>query len=133
MTEKNITVSKEKEKTPMSREATRSGRRYLAPPVDIVETDEGLLLVADVPGLDEQHLEISVDQGVLTIEEKAPFGSGDMLWREYAMDGYWRQFQLPDSYDAAKAKAEVRYGVLTLNLPKAETAKPRKIAIETRH
>ena len=133
MTEKNMTVSNENEKTPMNREATRSGRRYLAPPVDIVETDEGLLLVADVPGLDEQNLEISVDQGVLTIEGKAPFGSGAMLWREYAMDGYWRQFQLTDIYDAAKAKAEVRYGVLTLHLPKAEAAKPRKIAIEARH
>ncbi|MHB8708909.1 MAG: Hsp20/alpha crystallin family protein [Desulfuromonadales bacterium] len=129
MTDKNMTVSKEQ--TAMSREATRSGRRYLAPPVDIVETEDGLMLVADVPGLDEQHLEISVDQGVLTIEGQAPFGSGDLLWREYAMDGYWRQFQLPDTYDAAKAKAEVRYGVLTLHLPKAEAAKPRKIAIST--
>jgi HSP20 family molecular chaperone IbpA len=129
MTEKNMTVSKEQ--TPVSREATRSGRRYLAPPVDIVETEEGLVLVADVPGLDEQHVEISVDQGVLTIEGKAGFGSGDLLWREYTMDGYWRQFQLPDSYDAAKARADVRYGVLTLHLPKAEAAKPRKIAITT--
>jgi len=131
MTEKNMTVNKEK--AAMNREATRSGRRYLAPPVDIIETEEGLMLVADVPGLDEEHLEISVDQGVLTIEGQAPFGSGDLLWREYAMDGYWRQFQLPDTYDAAKAKAEVRHGVLTLHLPKAEAAKPRKIAIETRH
>jgi HSP20 family molecular chaperone IbpA len=129
MTEKNMTVSKEQ--TPASREATRSGRRYLAPPVDIAETEEGLVLVADVPGLDEQHVEISVDQGVLTIEGKAGFGSGDMLWREYAMDGYWRQFQLPDSYDAAKARADVRFGVLTLHLPKAEAAKPRKITITT--
>jgi HSP20 family molecular chaperone IbpA len=131
MTEKNMTISKEP--AAISREATRSGHRYVAPPVDIVETDEGLILVADVPGLDEQHLEISVDQGVLTIEGQVSFGSGDLLWREYAMDGYWRQFQLPDSYDAAKAKAEVRYGVLTLHLPKAEAAKPRKIAIEARH
>jgi HSP20 family molecular chaperone IbpA len=131
MTEKKMTV--QKEPAAMSREATRSSRRYLAPPVDIVETEEGLLLVADVPGLDDQHLEISVDQGVLTIEGTAPLGSGDLLWREYAMDGYWRQFQLPDTYDASKAKAEVRHGVLTLHLPKAEAAKPRRIAIETRH
>lgn len=129
MTEKNLTINKDQ--AVMSREATRSGRRYAAPPVDIIETEDGLTLMADVPGLDDQHLEISVDQGVLTIEGKAPFGSGDLLWREYAMDGYWRQFQLPDTYDAAKAKAEVRHGVLTLHLPKAEAAKPRKIAITT--
>ena len=130
MTEKNMTVSKD---NAVSREVTRSGTRYLAPPVDIFETEGGLTLVADVPGLDEQRLEINVDQGVLTIEGQAPFGTGELLWREYAMDGYWRQFQLPDTFDVAKARAEVRNGVLTLHLPKAEAAKPRKIAIETQH
>jgi HSP20 family molecular chaperone IbpA len=130
MTEKNMTVSKD---NAVSREVTRSGTRYLAPPVDIFETEDGLTLVADVPGLDEQRLEINVDQGVLTIEGQAPFGTGELLWREYAMDGYWRQFQLPDTFDVRKAKAEVRNGVLTLHLPKAEAAKPRKIAIKTRH
>jgi HSP20 family molecular chaperone IbpA len=129
MTEKNLTVNSESAAT---HEATRSGARYMAPPVDIVETEDGLTLVADVPGLDEQSLEISVDKGILTIEGKAAFGSGELLWREYAMDGYWRQFQIPDTFDVAKARAEVRNGVLTLQLPKAETARPRKIAIETR-
>lgn len=130
MTEKNMTLNQEQA---VSRETTRSQARYVTPPVDIFETDEGLTVVADVPGLDEQSLEISVDQGILTIEGKAGFGSGELLWREYAMDGYWRQFQLPDTFDAGKAKAEVKHGVLTLHLPKAEAAKPRKIAIETRH
>ena len=130
MTEKNLTKNQDQA---VARETTRSSARYVTPPVDIVETDEGLTLVADVPGLDEKNLEISVDQGVLTIEGQAVFGSGDLLWREYAMDGYWRQFQLPDSFDASKARAEVKHGVLTLHLPKAEAAKPRKITIETRH
>jgi HSP20 family molecular chaperone IbpA len=130
MTEKNITVSKDH---PVSREATRSGARHLAPPVDIFETEEGLTVVADIPGLDQRSLEISVDQGILTIEGKAPLGAGELLWREYAMDGYWRQFQLPDTLDVTKAKAEVRNGVMTLQLPKAEAAKPRKITIEARH
>jgi HSP20 family molecular chaperone IbpA len=130
MTEKHISVNKE---PAVSREATRSGARHLAPPVDIFETEEGLTLGPDVPGLDEQTLDISVDQGILTIEGKAPLGAGELLWREYAMDGYWRQFQLPDSFDVAKAGAEVRNGVLTLHLPKAEAAKPRKIAIALQH
>jgi HSP20 family molecular chaperone IbpA len=129
MTDKNMTVSKDQA---ASRETTRSQARYVTPPVDIFETGEGLTLVADVPGLDEKSLEINVDQGVLTIEGKAVFGTGDLLWREYAMDGYWRQFQLPESFDAGKAKAEIKNGVLTLYLPKVEAAKPRKIAIETR-
>ena len=128
MSEKNLTTTKD---SAASREATRSEARYVTPPVDIVETDEGLTVMADVPGLDEKSLEISVDQGVLTIEGKAAFGSGELLWREYAMDGYWRQFQLPDTFDASKAKAEIKHGVLTLHLPKAEAAKPRRIAITT--
>lgn len=130
MMEKKMTVSKD---PAVNREITRSNTRYVTPPVDILETDEGLTVVADVPGLDEGSLEISVDQGVLTIEGKAVFGGGDLIWREYAMDGYWRQFQLPDTFDADKARAGVTHGVLTLHLPKAEAAKPRKIAIETRH
>ena len=130
MTENHMTVNKDHA---VSREATRSGARYLAPPVDIFETEDGLTLVADVPGLDEKSLNISVDQGILTIEGKAALGAGDLLWREYAMDGYWRQFQLPDTFDVAKATAEVRNGIMTLHLPKAEAAKPRKIAIETQH
>ena len=129
MTDKNMTVSKDQA---VNREATRSQARYINPPVDIFETAEGLTLVADVPGLDEKSLEINVDQGVLTIEGKAVFGNGDLLWREYAMDGYWRQFQLSDSFDAQKANAEIKNGVLTLYLPKAEAAKPLKITIETR-
>ncbi|MDT8440240.1 MAG: Hsp20/alpha crystallin family protein [Desulfuromonadales bacterium] len=127
MTEKNLTTGSNQTASPM--EATRSDRNYVRPAVDICETDQGLTLVADVPGLDEGSLEISVDQGILTIEGKAPAGSGEYLYREFNMAGYWRQFQLPDSLDAGKAKAEVRHGVLTLHLPKVEAAKPRRIEI----
>jgi HSP20 family molecular chaperone IbpA len=130
MTEKHMTVNKDHA---VSREATRSGARHLAPPVDIFETEDGLTLVADVPGLDKQSMEINVDQGILTIAGKAPLGTGELLLREYAMDGYWRQFQLSDSFDVGKASAEVHNGVLTLHLPKSDAAKPRKIAIEVQH
>lgn len=130
MSEKDLTTSRE---TALNREATRSRSRYLAPPVDIYETAEGLTLVADVPGLDRQNLEISVDQGILTIEGQAACGGGELIWREYAMDGYWRQFQIPDTFDVARATAEISDGVLTLQLPKAEVAKPRRIAVTTRH
>lgn len=113
----------------LSRETTRSGERYVSPAVDIYETEEGLTLVADVPGLSEQSLNISIDQGILTIEGAATAGMGDSLHREFAMTGYWRQFQLPETLDAEKARAEVKHGVLTLHLPKAEAAKPKRIAI----
>lgn len=127
MTEKTLTRHKQHTTTPM--EATRSDQQYIRPVVDIVETDQGLTLFADVPGLDESSLEISVDKGILTIEGEARTGSGQFLYQEFNMAGYWRQFQLPNSLDADKARAEVRHGVLTLHLPKVEAAKPRRIEI----
>ncbi len=127
MSEKNLTTSNSAMSS--QRETTRSNERYIGPPVDIFETDDGLTLVADVPGLDQKSLEINVDKGILTIEGKAPAGSGEMLYREFSMAGYWRQFQLPDTIDANNAKAEIKNGVLTLNLPKVEAAKPKRIEV----
>ena len=113
----------------LSRETTRSGEHHISPSVDIYETEEGLTLIADVPGLNEKSLSISIDQGILTIEGDATAGIGDFQYREFAMTGYWRQFQLPETIDAEKARAKVKHGVLTLHLPKAEAAKPKRIAI----
>ncbi|PLX75372.1 MAG: molecular chaperone [Desulfuromonas sp.] len=127
MTDKNLTASNSQAASP--RETTRSDQQYIRPAVDIYETDQGLTLIADVPGLDESSLEISVDKGVLTLEGRASAGTGEYLYHEFNMAGYWRQFQIPDTLDASKAKAEVKYGVLNLHLPKVEAAKPRRIEI----
>jgi len=127
MNEKQLTNTEKKSE--LSREATRTGERYISPAVDIYETDEGLTLVADVPGLSEKSLNISIDQGILTLEGEATAGMGEFQYREFAMSGYWRQFQLPETLDAEKAHAEVKHGVLTLHLPKAEAAKPKRITI----
>lgn len=127
MSEKNL-VNKENPST-LSRETTRAAERYISPAVDIYETAEGLTLVADVPGLSDKSLHISIDQGILTIEGAAPAGVGDFRYREFAMAGYWRQFQLPETLDVEKARAEVKHGVLSLHLPKAEAAKPKRIEI----
>lgn len=112
-----------------AREATRTGEHYISPAVDIFETDDGLTLVADVPGLSDKTLDISIEQGILTIQGDAAAGSGDFKYREFAMAGYWRQFQLAETFDASKAQAEVKHGVLTLHLPKAEAAKPKRIKV----
>jgi HSP20 family molecular chaperone IbpA len=112
-----------------SRDAVRTGERFMAPPVDVYETDEGLILLADVPGLDEKSLHVSVDKGVLTIEGRASVASGERFYHEFSMAGYWRQFQVPDSFDAAQAKAHLKDGVLTLHLPKTEAARPKRINV----
>jgi len=127
MTEKNLTNTETS--SALSRETTRNRDSYISPVVDIYETDEGLTLVADVPGLNEKSLSISVDQGILTIQGDASAGMGPSLHREFAMAGYWRQFQLPETLDAERARADIKHGVLTLHLPKAEAAKPKRIAI----
>ncbi|MEJ2525436.1 MAG: Hsp20/alpha crystallin family protein [Desulfuromonadales bacterium] len=92
----------------LSREATRKNDQYISPAVDIFETDDGLTLMADMPGLDEKSLDISIDQDVLTIKGDAPAGAGNFQYREFAMAGYWRQFILSDAFDAEKAEASIK-------------------------
>ncbi|MDT8442757.1 MAG: Hsp20/alpha crystallin family protein [Desulfuromonadales bacterium] len=113
----------------LSREATRRNDQYISPAVDIFESEDGLTLVADMPGLDEKSLDISIDQGVLTIKGEAPTGAGGYQYQEFAMAGYWRQFMLSDSFAAEKAEASIKQGVMTLRIPKAEAAKPKRIEV----
>ncbi|BCA80751.1 Hsp20/alpha crystallin family protein [Desulfuromonas sp. AOP6] len=118
-----------KENKTLTREQTRSARNYVAPAVDIMETDEGLTLLADMPGVSKENLHIGIEKGVLTIEGEVPSAQGEELYREFSLAAYYRQFQLPDEIDPDKARAEVKDGVLKLHLPKAEAAKPRRIEI----
>lgn len=126
-----IEKSLEKKETSQvaNRDALRSGERYMAPPVDVYETDASLVLLADVPGLDEKSLHVSVEKGILTIEGLALVSSGERFYQEFSMAGYWRQFQIADSYDASQAKASMKDGVLRLELPKTEAAKPKRIEV----
>lgn len=127
MTDKNL-ANMEK-KTVLSREETRKNDQYINPSVDIFESADGLTLVADMPGLDEKSLDISIEDGVLTIKGDAPTGAGDFYHQEFAMAGYWRQFLLSDSFDVEKARASIKHGVVTLEVPKAEAAKPKRIEV----
>ena len=127
MTEKNL--ANLNKPSVLSREETRKNDQYISPSVDIFEAEDGLTLVADMPGLDDKSLDISFDQGVLTISGDAPAGAGQFHYQEFDMAGYWRQFLLSDAFDVAKAKATIRHGVMTLEIPKAEAAKPKKIEV----
>ena len=127
MSEKNI--ANLESSSALSRETTRKNDQYISPSVDIFETEEGLTIVADMPGLDDHSLEVTIDQGVLTLRGEAPAGAGGFHYREFAMAGYWRQFLLSDTFDAEKAKAAIKQGVMTLKVPKAEKAKPKRIEV----
>lgn len=119
------------ERNVKGREETRSNEKYIKPPVNIIETEEGLTLVADIPGAFRNALDVNVEKGILTIS--AP-GSRNMpgtpTYREFELAPYYRQFSIPESLDNAKARADLVNGVLILRIPKAEAAKPRKIEIK---
>lgn len=113
-----------------TRELTRAEERYVAPPVDIFEDEQGLVVVADLPGVEPSALDVRVDRGVLTIQGRAAhLAPADPVYREYELSGFFRQFQLPEEVDAARISAELAHGVLTLRLPRAERAQPRRIEV----
>ncbi len=113
-----------------SRETTRAEERYVAPPVDIYETAEGLVLMADLPGVRKEDLEVRVEDNVLTIQARPHhIAPADPVYREFELQNFFRQFELSEEVDQARIGAELKHGVLTLHLPKAEKAKPRRIEV----
>ena len=124
-------ATRSQQRTPPSREETRSQERYVTPPVDIYETGEGLVVKADLPGVAKENLEVRVENNLLTIRGKsAHVAPGEPIYREYELANFFRQFELNERVDQAKISADLKFGVLTLNLPKAEEAKPRTIDVK---
>jgi len=118
------------DKEVQGKEETRSQERYVTPAVDIYETHEGLVVKADLPGVAKEGLDLRVENNLLTIRGRADHAApGEPLYREYELAHYSRQFELSDKVDQLKISAELKNGVLTLNLPKAEEVKPRRIDV----
>lgn len=102
-------------------------------PVDVLEVADSLVVIATVPGTSKERLQIHYEQNILTLkadfeEEQLP-ENGKFLLRERSLTSASRTFRLPYPIDAEKAQAEFQDGVLTLTLPKLESAKPRQIVI----
>jgi len=109
---------------------TREEAKMMTPAVDIFEIEDGLAVVADMPGVDKEAVDVRVENDVLTITGKAETkAGGDSLYREFGLTNYFRQFQLTNHVDQDKIRAEMKYGVLTIKLPTAEKAKPKKINV----
>lgn len=112
------------------REPTRAEEVFGAPPVDIFEDEDSLVVLADLPGIAPEGLDVRVEQRVLTITAHAePAPSGTALHREYELTNFFRQFQLPEEIDTARIQAELKQGVLTLRLPRAPKEQPRRIEV----
>jgi len=126
-------LSRKRENSPAHAEHTRGGRVY-SPSVDIVELENELLLVADVPGARADQVDINYERGLLTlhvrVEPRQPEPETEFLYREYGVGDYHRCFEVGEGIDARKIDAELKDGVLTVHLPKAEAVKPRKIQVK---
>jgi len=113
-------------------ERTRAGKVYV-PRVDIYETEHDIVAVADIPGVDENSIEIMVEKNVLTIhghvEPEAP-ENVSLAYAEYDVGDYERRFSLSNEIDQDQIEATVKNGILHLRLPKAGPAKARKVSVK---
>jgi HSP20 family protein len=111
-------------------EETRTERR-VAPPVDIYENQDEILLIADMPGVGKEDLQVRLDKDVLHLEGQKSFDEDEkgLLTRELVPCSYARSFSIPKTIDGDKISASVDRGVLTVHLPKRESVKPRQIQV----
>jgi HSP20 family protein len=110
------------------------GSRPWVPPVDIQETDQSLVVKADVPDMEMKDIDVRLENGTLTLRGHRQFegqkteGGWHRVERSYGT--FERAFSLPDTVDAEGVKADYKNGVLTVVLPKKELAKPRQVKVE---
>ena len=112
-------------------EATASARTYI-PGADIFEAEHALSVVLEMPGVDKSNVDVSIEARVLIVEGRVDFSKYEGMrpvYTEYNVGHYRRTFSLSNKIDQSAIAAEMRDGVLTVTLPKAEEAKPRRIAI----
>jgi len=103
----------------------------VAPRIDILETEHEFLLLADLPGVKSESVDIRFEKGELTVHGCRPVahpGKG-VAHREHPSTNYQRVFSVSETVSADKISAELKDGVLTVHLPKVEAAKPKKITV----
>ena len=131
MAESKEMAVREKKEVVGKEEKTVPGR-YFVPYADIYETDDALAVVMEMPGVEKQDLDVGLENDVLRVNGRIDFSKyKDMepVYAEYNVGHYARSFALSSTIDQEKISANLEDGVLTLTLPKAKHAQPRKIAI----
>jgi HSP20 family molecular chaperone IbpA len=106
--------------------------REVAPPVDVFENADEILLVADVPGVAGSDIDVRLENGTLTLQARRTASPHPerALAREYEELSFVRTFRIPAGIDAANIEAEARHGTIVVRLPKSANAKPRKIQVK---
>jgi HSP20 family molecular chaperone IbpA len=128
--EKELTTQEE-QKELTAQEQTRAGRSYV-PKVDIAESSDALWLWADMPGVDERSVHVSLEKGILSIEGNVSleeYQSLTPVYTEYNVGNFVRTFRLSDDIDTEAIQAKMTQGVLQLKLPKGERARPQRIEV----
>lgn len=128
--DKGLEASQKKELS-TKEEKTKPGKYYV-PNTDIYETDGGLVVVMDMPGVEKKNVDIKLEKNVLSVEGQVDLSKYDNLepvYTEYNVGHFTRSFSISSVIDSAKIGAKMENGVLTLNLPKAKEAAPRRIDV----
>jgi HSP20 family protein len=126
-----LQVQKKREQE--TREETTVPARIFVPNADIHETQDALTVILEMPGVVKDNLNVRVEDGVLSVEGRLDLSKYQglrPLYTEYNIGHYARSFQLSSKIDQNKIGAALKDGVLSLTLPKAEDAKPRKIDVK---
>ena len=130
--EKGMEMVKKEEQRPAEAGAYKKPV-VMVPPVDIYEREDGVILLADMPGVPKDKIDVQVDKNVLTIrgeiDEIVPEGIKP-LYAEFNGKAYERAFTLSPDVDVSKIEAQMNSGVLRIFLPKAEDFKPRRIEVQ---
>ena len=129
-TQQELQVQQKRE-VDKAQESTTPMRAFL-PTTDIFETEDVLTVVLEMPGVARDNVEVSVENGMVTVEGRINFDKYEGLqpvYSEYNIGPYRRSFRVSSRVDADRIRAEMRDGVITLVLPKVEEAKPRRIEV----
>jgi HSP20 family protein len=126
----NTMTKTDKRQAPETQQQS-SPKTYVSPRVNITETKEGYLLEAEMPGVNKEGLEISLEGNELTFTGRRhdEVQNLELVYRESTKRDYRRVFVLDPTIDSAKIEAKMENGVLRLHLPKAEKVKPRRITV----
>jgi HSP20 family protein len=127
----NTAVAKQEMRDNVAPERTRGGITF-TPRVDIVESGDELLLMADLPGVRSDDLDIRFENGELVLVGKcAPRHENvNLMLNEYGVGDFYRAFAISETIDSTRIAAELKNGVLIVHLPKTERAKPKRIAVK---
>jgi HSP20 family molecular chaperone IbpA len=129
--EKQELQVQKKQEVEKAQESTTPTRAFI-PSADIYESEDALTVVLEMPGMSRDGIDVTIEDGVLTIEGRIDFSKYDglqPLYSEYNVGPYRRSFRISSQIEQGRITAKLQDGIITLDLPKAEATKPRRIQV----